>query len=343
MSFSKKLRIRALAALGLLLNGVLIFAVVAWFVLTRDAGPRFEERYGELSGAERESAAEGEGFVTERWRLTSTSGLRCEMAVRTPTSAVEAASAVDAEPRPLVLILGGHRTGRDAVELLPPDDRFVVAALSYPYHGPAKPKGLEVATALPAIRGALLDAPPCLRLTLDHLLPRPSVDSGRVEMLGVSLGAPLAVITGALDERISRVWSIHGGGDLPAMLAFNLPEEVQNPFLGPPAKFVGGTLLAQLQPELYAAEVAPRPLVMINAEDDERIPRSCVASLYAAAREPKELLWVEGEHVGPRRQQVLTELLRLVLPRIAAGVEGGPQASSSLASPSPEALSSAAP
>jgi hypothetical protein len=299
-----------------------------WFWLARDAEPRFEQRYGELAGAERESSKERLGFVTERWRLTSTSGLACEMAVRTP------ATAADARPRPLVLILGGHRTGRDAVDLLPADDRFVVAALSYPYTGPAKPKGLEVVSALPEIRGALLDAPPCLRLTLDHLLPRPVVDAGQVEMLGVSLGAPLAVISGALDSRISRVWSIHGGGDLTAMLAFNLPEELQNPWFGPPASALGGLLLAQLRPERYVADIAPRPLVMVNSEDDERIPSSCVTSLFDAAREPKELLWVQGEHVGPRRQEILGELLRLVLPRIAGGVESGSQASSP---PSPPA------
>jgi len=34
----------------------------------------------------------------------------------------------------------------------------------------------------------------------------------------VSLGAPFALVAGALDRRVRRVWSVHGAGDLPLLI-----------------------------------------------------------------------------------------------------------------------------
>jgi hypothetical protein len=36
---------------------------------------------------------------------------------------------------------------------------------------------------------------------------------------------------------------------------------------------------------------------MVNAESDERLPRAAVTALYAAAREPKEQIWMPGRHI----------------------------------------------
>jgi hypothetical protein len=37
--------------------------------------------------------------------------------------------------------------------------------------------------------------------------------------------------------------------------------------------------------------------MMVNALDDERLPRSGVDALYAAARQPKEIVWMSGTHI----------------------------------------------
>ena len=49
--------------------------------------------------------------------------------------------------------------------------------------------------------------------------------------------------------------------------------------------------------EKWVPRIAPRPLVMVNASGDERLPRESVGALYHAAGEPKEQVWMPGRHV----------------------------------------------
>ena len=52
---------------------------------------------------------------------------------------------------------------------------------------------------------------------------------------------------------------------------------------------------------------------MVNALDDERIPRSAVELLYDSAREPKEIHWLPGKHMQRNRGDVLTALVDTVM------------------------------
>jgi fermentation-respiration switch protein FrsA (DUF1100 family) len=49
----------------------------------------------------------------------------------------------------------------------------------------------------------------------------------------------------------------------------------------------------------YAADIAPRPYLMVNGDDDSLIPPPNVQAVFAAAHEPKTLVWIEGEHIQP--------------------------------------------
>src|SRR5439155_7057410 len=111
-----------------------------------------------------------------------------------------------AERLPLVVILGGHYTGRDAARLVGDVPGVIIAALSYPFTGDPRPSAATFLREIPKIRAAFLDTPPAVMLALDYLLARPDVDSRRVEAIGVSLGAPFMCIAGALDSRFTRVW-----------------------------------------------------------------------------------------------------------------------------------------
>jgi hypothetical protein len=61
---------------------------------------------------------------------------------------------------------------------------------------------------------------------------------------------------------------------------------------------------------------------MVNAEADERLPRELVLRLYESAREPKELVWLPGRHVEPKRADVVAGLLRVVLDRMGGEDDG---------------------
>ena len=54
---------------------------------------------------------------------------------------------------------------------------------------------------------------------------------------------------------------------------------------------------------------------MVNASDDERLPRSSVDALYAAAGQPKEQLWMAGAHIHGD-SATINRLVGIVIPRV---------------------------
>lgn len=304
-----------LPALGirLALGGLVVAAALGGFAmyLLQDPTERFLERRSRVAAVSAGRRERAERYVTHGARVTATSGLAVEMLVRQPPE--------PGERRPLIVILGGHRTGREAVELVGDPRGTIVAAISYPFTGNHRVKGLAVLGEAPAIRRAVLDTPPAVMLALDYLLTLPGVDRARVELVGVSLGAQFVPAVGALDPRVTRVWSVHGGGEPLLLLEHGLRQSVRFAPARWLAAGVAGVAIAapRLAPERWVARIAPRPFVMVNASGDERIPRRSVHTLYAHAREPRELIWIGGGHVMPRRSEVIAQLVRIVFDRVA--------------------------
>lgn len=307
-------------------------AVVVAFslYLVRDPTARFRERRSTLSAVSEDSWERTERYVTHRARITASSGLAVEVMVRQPPDSVldegsSRDSTLGAEQRssegrrPLVLLLGGHRTGREAVELVGDPRGTIVAAISYPYSGNHRVKGLAVLGEAPAIRRGVLDTPPAVMLALDYLLTLSGVDSSRVELVGVSLGAQFVPVVGALDPRVTRVWSMHGGGDPWLLLQHGLRRSISFP----PARWLVAGIAnvaigaPQLAPERWVGRIAPRPFIMVNASEDERIPRRSVNTLYEHAREPRELIWISGRHIMPNRADIIAQLVNIVFNRVS--------------------------
>ncbi|HEX5831726.1 MAG TPA: hypothetical protein VFY16_12145, partial [Gemmatimonadaceae bacterium] len=176
-------------------------------------------------------------------------------------------------------------------------------------------KGLGIVCELPAIRGAIRDTPPAVQLALDYLTRRSDVDARRVEGVGVSLGAPFMIIAAALDTRITRLWIVHGSGGAYAPIEHTLRRGIPwTPARVPVAAMVsviaGGPAWA---PERWVGRVAPRPVVLIAARDDERLPRQAIESLWRRIHEPRRLVWLTGGHVSGRSSDQVAELTMLVL------------------------------
>jgi dienelactone hydrolase len=199
---------------------------------------------------------------------------------------------------PLAVILGGHYGSRRAMRFLGETPGVMVATLSYPFTGDPRPDALTFLRDIPKIRGAFLDTPPAVMLALDYLTSLPGVDPTRIEAVGVSLGAPFMCIAGALDPRFSRVWVLHGSGGSYVPLEAKTKRNIRFGTLRMLAAGIANVIIAgpKLDPVRWVPRIAPRPFVMVNASDDERLPRSAVDALYASAREPKEQ-WMSGGHV----------------------------------------------
>jgi len=268
------------------------------------------------------------GYVDETVTLNADTGLRVDLRVRRPDAA-------PGERVPLLLLLGGHRTGKDAVELAGAPEGIAYAAIDYPYEGSHRLRGLgQILRAIPEIQQAFLDTPPALSLALDWLLAQPWADPDRTELVGVSLGVPFAAAAGALDERFRRIWLIHGAGDNHAWLAHNLREDFPVDWRRAVMTEFFYTLIyaESFRTARWVEAIPPRPAVIIAALEDERLPAEALEPLPAiAAREPAvDLLWTEGLHIDPDRPEGIRQLLDLVLVRVRqdpppAGPATGPE------------------
>ena len=323
----RAVRIGARVALG-----VAVIAAASVAILLRDQRPHIQKRRSHLVASDVQPAdpsafpqtiADRHPHRVEHVALRAASGLDVELAIK--WSQELGGTCQPGAGRSAVILLGGHRTGRNAVHLIDDTRGIAVAALSYPFDGNHRVKGLAIVREVPAIRRAVLDTPAAVMLAVDYLAGLACIDPARIEVVGVSLGAPFAVIAGAMDSRISRVWAVHGAGGIYAPLEFNLRRQFGSRAGSVPVAALGSVLLSgeRLAPERWAPQIAPRPLVMINALDDERIPRHSVERLYRSAADPKEMIWLPGQHVRSEAE-VVRPLIDLVLTRIVGGAAGAP-------------------
>lgn len=296
--------------LGIALVGLLAMSAVAWWAVTGAGHANFAERRGHLVGVHAEPVVvEDGGFVSQAVRLRADTGLEVSLRVLRPEGD---------GVHPVLVLLGGHRTGRDAVKLIGSPGGVAVIALDYPYAGPERPRGWrQVWRAFRLARPALADTPPALLLAAEWAARQTWAEAGRMELVGVSLGVPFAAVAGALEPRFSRVWLIQGGATLEDWLDHNLERRIASPGWRRFAARVLHSLARgdRYEPEPWVAQVAPRSVVVIGARQDRRLPAPLLRRLHAAAREPCELIWVEGDHVD-RQPEAVRELVALVLARL---------------------------
>jgi fermentation-respiration switch protein FrsA (DUF1100 family) len=293
---------------------VVVGVLLVLRLLIHDPTLDFPSRRGALLRVIVEEDREEDGYRRELVRLISTSGLEVGLAIKSP----RVSDGKEAPQRPVLLLLPGFRTGERAVDLVGDTHGVILAAAGYPFSGARGARGLALLSQVAAIRRGVLDTPPAIMLALDYLLGRPDVDRERVELAGVSLGAPFAVISGGLDPRPSRVWSIHGGGGPFSLIDGMLRREVGSPPLRAVVTSFAYLLASGrwLAPERFAPRIAPRPLIMINAAEDRTVPHDSVMLLYDSARQPKELVWMPGEHVRAHRAEIVDHIVDLVLARM---------------------------
>ncbi len=293
--------------------GALAVTVVAYSIYL--AFPRYDyflERTGTLVDAEviEEQREIDRSFTV---RLTSSTGLKVDMRVLKPRVDVT-------EKVPLVLVLGGQATGKDAIDLVGAADGIAFAAIDYPYDGSKDLDGFwRSVAAIPDVQRAFLDSPPAVSLALNWLLEQDWVDADRTELAGVSLGVPFATAAGALDERFGRIWMLHGGGDNVSWVSHNARRHIDNAAL---RHLTARTVLfivhgRSFETQRWIPEIAPRPVIIVAAKNDDYVPPEAQAPLVEAARQDHvELIWTEGRHIGPNRGDELKQLLIIVRDRI---------------------------
>ena len=291
-----------------LLPVVLIVLLLVWlrWDAYRPQDEYFAERQGSLDGIRVVESDDSFGQRSEFLTLSSDSGLEVSMRVMRP--------AEFSVPLPVLIVLGGHRTGSDAVGLFGDVGERAVVAVDYPYTGPEKVRGVgQTLSTLPLARKAFIDTPPAVWLVTDWIQDQEWANPDQVVIIGASLGVPFAALAAARDTRIAAALLVHGAADNQVWLERQVERRNDNPLLiRPLATFIHWLAYAPtFDTAKNVALIAPRPVIVVGATEDERTPEGQIEALFAAAGEPKTLRWTAGNHVQPNRPEIIAALLRI--------------------------------
>ncbi len=287
-----------------------LFSIVSVIVLTaailvyfsfKDYEAEFSRIKGKLAFASLERA--GQSGESSRYWLTlkGDAGLTTECGLLVPPGR--------GVRYPAFILLGGKTTGKYAVDYALGVKDAIILAPDYPYTPRDTYSVIDVMTDLPAVRQALFDMVPATGLALDYLWTRGDVDTGKVVLLGYSFGAPFVPVLASRDRRFAVAAMVYGGGDVQSMIRYNV-RRYEGPLFSDFVAFLSGLLLRPLEPLRYVQNVSPTPLIMINGEQDEQVPRRNTEMLFEAAREPKRLVWLPSHHVNPRDTALTRTIIR---------------------------------
>lgn len=137
-----------------------------------------------------------------------------------------------------------------------------------------------------------------LRRGIDFLEKRKEIDKERIGFLGISLGGVIGTIFCGVDTRIKVPVIALAGGGLQFIFKYDaFTSEAKNYVsIIDPINFVGG--------------ISPRPLLMINAENDEVVPPMTSKLLFEKADEPKKIIWYPTKHREIPQNEVYPQAIR---------------------------------
>lgn len=123
-----------------------------------------------------------------------------------------------------------------------------------------------------------------LRRAIDFIETREDVDSQRVGYYGISLGGIIGTLFCAVDDRVKVPVIVLAGGSLNLMFGMDaLSADTKN-------------FLSIIDPINFVKLISPRPLLMINAENDDIVPPITSKLLFNKADKPKEIIWYPSKH-----------------------------------------------
>ncbi len=140
-----------------------------------------------------------------------------------------------------------------------------------------------------------------VRRAVDVLASRGEVAPGHIGIMGVSMGGILAAAAAEQEPRISRAVLLLAGGDVLSIIHHAretrpLSEMLRR--LPPSNRAEVEKAIGQVDPLLNAAALRRRAdqgrVLMMNAAEDEVVPRACTEKLAAALGIGDRVVWLEG-------------------------------------------------
>ena len=201
-------------------------------------------------------------------------------------------------------ILGGEFPLSQTVASALAREKVAALFIKMPYYGerrsPKSPRRMIAKNPRETAEGmtqAVLD----IRRGAAWLAARPEVDTQRLGVTGISLGGIMSALSAAGEPRFRKVAIYLGGGNLGEMVwQIEHPDatkfraewlasgETRGSFL---------KLLEPVDPATHGRLLRDRDVLMVNAKNDEIIPKAATEALWNSIGTKPELIWLNAGHI----------------------------------------------
>ena len=232
--------------------------------------------YGSGHTVEQVGEKAGKHHRVETWALQGSAGDRVLIDAYVPDEVeriVVVGHGADNSRRARYIEVSGKSFARDGT---------AVVSMDAPYHGDRND-----ARIIEAPVGTLVDL--MVRWVRDHRQLLDVIESRwpdrPVGYAGFSMGGLFGVPLVASDDRIRAAAIVIAGST-----------RVSYPDRFGPLDADTRTVLEITDPAVHAPQIGDRPVLMLNADDDQTVPRHAAFALYEAFVGPKELVFMPGTH-----------------------------------------------
>ncbi len=191
-------------------------------------------------------------------------------------------------PVTVVLLFHGLGGTRDEIVAAFGDEilsrGMAIFSLDLPLHGARAADEVDLHDNM-TIRRVMYNGVRDWLVAIEWLRLQGVVQCASITLLGYSLGSMIGVIAGALHPAVSAL-ALCVGGDSVLPRTARLPRRLKR-------------LAWPVAPSLFARNIAPRPVLMLNGLQDEVVQPAHAELLWANLGEPREIRWYDSGHRLP--------------------------------------------
>lgn len=213
--------------------------------------------------------------------------------------------AVATRPLPCVIFLHGIGDDKEFMRRHKLDEPFVKAGYAFVcfdqlMRGERKLKDKSKLAEAEAFRVRAAHTVGDTRRLVDYVMARTDIATNRIYLVGASYGALVGSTAAAFDQRIRAVGLIYGGGNIQKLLSAEMIRREMRGW-GPLAKTIAWYFGSVFDPVNHVGRISPRPVLLQNGKADTLVAPAAARALHSATKEPKTILWYEGDHLGKTR------------------------------------------
>ena len=207
-------------------------------------------------------------------------------------------------PLPILFILGGLETGLDSVRHVSNVGNNILIGYDWPIQSNL-PEGFNILLKFPRIYKEIYHAPGQITAAIEWIAKQRWAEIERISVLGFSVGAIVAPAVQHLLERRGTInigWTVlaYGGADIGKIVNYN--PSIRPNWIKPLYGWIIQLLFNPLDPKEHLPFLSGK-FLLVSGTQDEFIPKQSSSLMQKITPQPKDIIFIEGQHMGVGENQ----------------------------------------